>query len=315
VRLTGHGVAAFLQKHFSATPQSDRGVHGVLSDGSRVIDDPLVVLLPGGRGADINVHGGTWVVRSLLDLAEREGFQIEQHSIAAALPAARTEIGLCVLLAQKEAWERFKSAPRSPADIQAVLADETLWHLLNPPTVAIVGAANVGKSTLANQLFGQERSITADLPGTTRDWVGEIANIDGLPIMLIDTPGQRETADEIEQAAIARSRPRIAQAQCVVLVLDATRPLEPEQLPLLQAHPNAIRVANKCDQPWAWETPGIGAIRTVATTGDGLDELRRVIAGRFGCCEVVAGKARWWTERHKRVLIAGIKNLDPLAEI
>ena len=56
-------------------------------------------------------------------------------------------------------------------------------------TVAIVGPPNVGKSTLANRLFGQARSITADQPGTTRDWVGGVADIVGLAVTLVDTPG------------------------------------------------------------------------------------------------------------------------------
>src|SRR6185503_2714425 len=97
------------------------------------------------------------------------------------------------------------------------------WWMLHPPRVAIVGEANVGKSTLANQLFAQERSITADLPGTTRDWVGEVANVDGLPVTLVDTPGVRETADEVEREAIARSGEQVAAADLILLVLDATR--------------------------------------------------------------------------------------------
>ena len=128
------------------------------------------------------------------------------------------------------------------------MRDVSLDRLLGLPRVAIAGAANVGKSTLANQLFAQERSITADRAGTTRDWVGDVANVDGLAVMLLDTPGLRATGDPIERTAIARSRPQIEAADLVLLVLDAARPLEPEQRPLLDAFPDALRIANKADR-------------------------------------------------------------------
>src|SRR5690606_12064877 len=106
-------------------------------------------------------------------------------------------------------------------------------------------------STLANQLFAQERSITADLPGTTRDWVGEIANLDGLAVMLIDTPGLRMTDDLVEREAIERSGQQVRAADLVVVVLDASVPAA-EQLAHRQAHPNALIVVNKCDRA-AWD--------------------------------------------------------------
>jgi tRNA modification GTPase len=180
------------------------------------------------------------------------------------------------------------------------LADRSLIHLLHPPRVAIVGAANVGKSTLANQLFAQERSITADLPGTTRDWVGEIANLDGLAVMLVDTPGVRPTDDAIERAAIERSGRVVGQADLVLLVLDATRPLEPEQGPLLRIYPDSIQVVNKTDQQTASDWSGI---RTVATTGQGVDELRAAIRRRFlGDEPFDPTRPRWWTERQRAIL-------------
>src|SRR5262249_1921724 len=147
----------------------------------------------------------------------------------------------------------------------------------------------------ANQLFGQERSITADLPGTTRDWVGEIANINGLAVMLVDTPGLRQTQDEIEQAAIERSQAQIERSQLVVLVLDATRPLEPEQMPLNRAYTDAIRVINKSDKPRALEL--MSGIETVATDGEGIQQLCQAIAMHFGCDNLDVTRPRWWTLR------------------
>jgi tRNA modification GTPase len=331
VRFAGPATAEFLRRHFSKEIKPGRCVHGTLTDGARVIDDPVVVALPNG-GADVNVHGGPWVVRSVLELARRKGFDVHEpgegstpqeatdgdmpleREIAAQLPLARTELGIRVLLAQASAWEGFLANKiTNPSErserIRQILEDMSLWHLLHPPTVAIVGAANVGKSTLANQLFGQERSITADLAGTTRDWVGEIANVDGLPVMLMDTPGIRATEDAIEQTAIARSRQQIEGSQLVVLVLDATAPLEPEQSRLLAAYPQAIRVVNKSDRPSILNASSLDAIHTVATTGKGVNELRRAIAKYFGCAEMDPGQPRWWTERQRMMLERGITTL------
>ena len=144
-----------------------------------------------------------------------------------------------MLLNQPAAWQK-------EFDAAAMLKDMTLWRLLHPPKIAIIGEPNVGKSTLANRLFGQQRSITADVPGTTRDWVGEMADIGGLPAMLIDTPGLRETDDPIERGAISASGEKIREADLLIEVLDATWP-RPVSLP--ENAEGRIVVINKIDQP------------------------------------------------------------------
>jgi small GTP-binding protein len=333
VRLIGPAVPEFLRDHFSKEPKAGRCVHGILSDGPRIIDDPVIVWLPENAAADVNQHGGTWVVRSMLDLAVKCGFEIVEpkagepaldgadggtlleREVAAHLPLARTELALRALLAQVRAWERLQTGSPTPGKIRQVLADNSLMHLLHPPSVAIVGAANVGKSTLANQLFGQERSITADIAGTTRDWVGEIANVNGLPVMLVDTPGLRTTDDAIEHAAIERGRARIEMAELIVLVLDATRPLEPDQAPLLNAYPRASIVVNKCDRSRAWEELEKAAIHTAAITGQGVDDLRRAIAGYFGCADVDAEAPRCWTQRQREILFRAVDDITALEEL
>jgi small GTP-binding protein len=304
VRLRGEAVGGFLAKHFSKQVAADRCVYGELRDGQAVIDDAVAVRH--GGFVDLNVHGGVWVVRSVLEMAKREGFEILDSSlemmdgdsvlekeVAGALPMARTELALRVLLNQPEAW-------RKRFDAAKVLDDKSLWWLLNPPRVAIVGVPNAGKSTLANQLFARERSITADVPGTTRDWVGEMANIDGLMVMLVDTPGIRATQDQIEHRAIEGSREQVATADLVVLVLDHTQP-PGGQVELVRQYKDALIVANKVDRPGLWDV-GNDAIGTVATAGQGLDRLRKAIRRRFGCDNLDPGKARWWTERQREIL-------------
>ncbi len=180
-----------------------------------------------------------------------------------------------------------------------ILADRALFWLLHPPRVAIIGTANVGKSTLANQLFARERVITADRPGTTRDWVGEIADINGLAVMLVDTPGVRETSDALERQAIALSQPVVEQADLVIVVLDPTQPMNPEQSGLLERFPDAIKVTNKSDRG---SLPIEGAIQTVAVSGRGIDELRHRIAAHFNCDEIEINRPRIWTERQRKEL-------------
>jgi len=317
VRVAGHGVARFLKAHFRGTPKPLRPVHGDLVDGDRLIDDPVVVLGADESFADINLHGGPWVVRSVLDLVQRAGFEIGsldadidsdapiEREILTHLPHATTELAIRSLLAQKRAWEPLQRGPIDPAEAKRILADRSLHWLLRPPRVAIVGAANVGKSTLANQLFAQKRSITADLPGTTRDWVGETANLNGLAVQLLDTPGLRQTCDPIEAAAIERSREQIRAADLVVLVLDASRALQSEQAPLLQRFKDALRVLNKCDLPRKYTVQG--ALEVVATSGGGVDRLIAAILSRFDNPQIDPERPRCWTER-QRALLRGAEN-------
>ena len=336
VRLRGPRVKPFLESHFSKKPAIGRCVHGELRDADRVIDDPVVVLCD-EQTADVNLHGGVFIVRSMLELARREGFEVLEHRTGAAappeafdvgselglevlahLPLAQTELGVRMLLAQEQAWAQLKrraasgEAGAALAELRDVLADAALRNMLDPPTVAIVGGANVGKSTLANQLFGQERSITADVPGTTRDWVGEIANLDGLPVMLVDTPGLRATDDEIERSAIEQSRPQVARASLVVLVLDATLPPGDEQFELVDRYAPPLLVVNKCDRRHAWNLHEIDAIRTIATTGAGVDELRKSIVRTLcGHAPIEVDRARCWTTRQREIVERAIRNADP----
>jgi len=124
VRLVGPGVANFLSAHFSRPVTPGRTIHGQLTDGETVLDDPVVVLTPAGA-VDISVHGGPWVVQSVLELAKKEGFELSdvtdptisldamdganllEKEVNANHPLARTELGVRVLLHQAGAWAEF----------------------------------------------------------------------------------------------------------------------------------------------------------------------------------------------------------------
>ena len=109
--------------------------------------------------------------------------------------------------------------------------------------VAIVGAPNVGKSTLLNALLGEQRAIVSDIQGTTRDTIEDTLILDGILFRLIDTAGLRETSDTLENMGIERSRKAAEQAQIVIHLIDATNP----QPLSVQTQGTIIDVVNKSD--------------------------------------------------------------------
>ncbi|MGD0680836.1 MAG: tRNA uridine-5-carboxymethylaminomethyl(34) synthesis GTPase MnmE [Terracidiphilus sp.] len=158
-------------------------------------------------------------------------------------------------------------------------------------TLAIVGRPNVGKSSLFNCLVERERAIVTATPGTTRDTVSERISLEGIPLELVDTAGLREGLreglEEAEQLGIRRSREALADAALVVIVLDATEPMNDEERQLLAAVEGrpALVAVNKCDLirnlpeadrplPDCGDLP---ALATSALTGEGIAALRERI--------------------------------------
>jgi tRNA modification GTPase len=156
-------------------------------------------------------------------------------------------------------------------------------------SLALVGRPNVGKSSLFNRLVERDRAIVTATPGTTRDTVTERISLGGIPLDLVDTAGLREHAreslDEAEQLGMHRSREALADAELVLIVLDATEPVNDEDRDLLAAITGrpALAVINKCDlvetSSTATEIAGVPALRTSALTGAGIAELRERILG------------------------------------
>ena len=116
-------------------------------------------------------------------------------------------------------------------------------------TLAIVGRPNVGKSSLFNCLVERERAIVTATPGTTRDLVTETVSLGGIPVKLVDTAGMRRALDEAESLGIRKSIEALADADLVLVVLDASQPETDEDKPLLDQIENrtAIVVENKSD--------------------------------------------------------------------
>ena len=148
-------------------------------------------------------------------------------------------------------------------------------------SLAIVGRPNVGKSSLFNRLVQRDRAIVTASPGTTRDLVTERVSLDGIPLELIDTAGLRDAVDEAETIGITKSREAMAEADIVLLVLDATAPLHPEDEAAIAAHttrPLLIAV-NKRDLISTASLPmhPHRTIETSALTGEGIAALREAI--------------------------------------
>lgn len=159
--------------------------------------------------------------------------------------------------------------------------------------VALVGRPNVGKSSLLNALLRSDRAIVTPVAGTTRDVIAEAAEIDGIPITLVDTAGIAETTDLIERLGIERSRRAMASATAAVLVLDGSRPPDPDDLAIAGllrdrgaggAGGFVVVAANKRDLPERADQsavlallPGCPVVALSSVTGDGLGDLESAL--------------------------------------
>jgi len=180
--------------------------------------------------------------------------------------------------------------------------------------VAIIGAPNVGKSSLLNAISGEDRAIVTDIAGTTRDVLEAHINIRGCKVNLLDTAGIRSSEDVVERLGVERSLNALDKADLVFLVLDGSRPLTNEDLEIidLARDKNIICLINKCDLPQIkLEIPHFEHIIHVsATSGGGLDELFSIIASRYSRGELASNKPIITNERHKECLIRANGFLD-----
>lgn len=150
---------------------------------------------------------------------------------------------------------------------------------------AIVGRPNVGKSSLLNELLGQDRAIVSPLPGTTRDTIEATADIRGLPVIFVDTAGLRAAADAVEEEGVRRSERALEQAELILHVLDAAEPLTSEDDRLLArlAGRKRLLVRNKIDQPVRLVLPtdaGAPVVDVSCLTGAGVEDLKDAIRAR-----------------------------------
>jgi tRNA modification GTPase len=170
--------------------------------------------------------------------------------------------------------------------------------------IAIVGKPNVGKSSLFNALAGADRAIVTAIPGTTRDLVTEAIDLDGLRATLVDTAGLRSTTDIVEAEGVARSKQAHAVADLTLVVLDRSQPLDAGDRDVMSqtTDRNRLIAENKADLPPApRECDVTDAVPVSATTGAGLDELRRRISAALDV-DLLADRPAITNARHIALL-------------
>jgi len=191
-------------------------------------------------------------------------------------------------------------------------------------TLAIVGRPNVGKSSLFNQLVERERAIVTATPGTTRDLVTETVAIGGIPVNLVDTAGLRRALDEAESIGIRKSLEALADADLVLVVLDASQPHSSDDEELLKqvAGRRVIVVENKIDLVPEQVAAGVhpcpseraSAQRHVATSalsGLGIPQLREEILRHLGGEAGSQPETGFLTNlRHEKLICESLSALD-----
>lgn len=188
--------------------------------------------------------------------------------------------------------------------------------------VCIAGKPNVGKSSLLNSLLGEERVIVTPVPGTTRDVIEESINLGGLPVVLWDTAGIRETKDQVEKIGVEFSLRRLGEAEATLVVLDGSAPLSGEDRAVIAAmkEKKGLVVINKNDlsqkldaHELAEQAPGLAVFSVSAKNGAGLEELkqalRKLLLGAYSEMPVVINNLR-----HKAALERTQENLAAAVE-
>ena len=182
--------------------------------------------------------------------------------------------------------------------------------------VAITGRPNVGKSRLFNGLVKSERAIVTEVPGTTRDTLSESIDLGGVPVVLTDTAGLRETSDNVESLGIERTHRAMGDADLVLLVLDGSNQLGPEDEELLNqtADTRRLVVMNKSDlpsfQPLARCVEGVEAINVSARTGEGFSALHSAMLAKLNSAGAENGSLLITNARHYDLLCSAKRELE-----
>ncbi|MEP6920378.1 MAG: tRNA uridine-5-carboxymethylaminomethyl(34) synthesis GTPase MnmE [bacterium] len=179
------------------------------------------------------------------------------------------------------------------ADLSLLAETFQVGHFLRDGLkVAIIGRPNVGKSSVFNRLLSSERAIVTEVAGTTRDTLTEPINLHGVPVMLTDTAGVRESLDRIEKIGVERTQQAMVDADLVLVVIDGSMALTREDhdvLSQVESSPHVV-VCNKSDVPSynilldpSASNPTI--VKVSAVTDQGMDQLRAAILAAFGLWE------------------------------
>lgn len=280
------------------------------------IDEGLAIQF-NDETAQLMPHGGPRVVQHLLqqltqnlactydNAPDTQSLYPEAESpieadLLDAIAKAQSPAAIDLLAQQPNQWRSLlqqvgqaKNSFANEQRQQISRRSQTLNQLIMPPTVVVAGPANVGKSTLTNALVGKRISIVADLPGTTRDWVGGIVELNdtnnpdqAIAVNWLDTPGLRDSDDAIEQRAIVLAKQQIEHANVLVAIRDPNLPWPDAQS--LPRDPD-LYVINKVDDA---EQPTSDAgrsqdhpLRISASNQRNLDHLQSSVIHRLRLSE------------------------------
>jgi tRNA modification GTPase len=311
-----HGIALYFPAPHSYTGEHVLELQG---HGGAVIVEALVrrALELGARRAQAGEFTQRAYLNGKLDLAQAEAvadlidatsesaaraalrslegeFSIQVRALGAQLAALRVQVEAAIDFADEELDVLPDSSLREPLQaaarqLSALLAKSTQGRLLTEGmTIVIAGPPNAGKSTLLNRLAGHEAAIVTALPGTTRDLLRELIQLDGMPLHLIDTAGLRALAgDAIEAEGIRRAEAAMVGADRILFVIDAAADAGAgayaAELSRLPAGVPVTVVLNKIDLGAQAAAPeGIESIRLSARTGEGIDGLRSHLKSSMG---------------------------------
>lgn len=315
--------------------------HGGMVASKKVLE---AVLQAGARSATAGEFTFRAFMNGKLDLAQAEAVQRlisakNEHAFAAAGRHLEGRLSqkirgfqeaLIARAAILEAWVDFPDEGLEFASKEEVLGD--LQGILNQMkllletfhegrkleiglNLCIAGPPNAGKSSLMNALLDQERAIVTPIAGTTRDLIQEDLILNGLHFKLMDTAGIRDTEEVVEKEGIRRSKKAIEEADLILLVLDASKPIEKAEHQLLSTLPpeKTIIVWNKIDLLSSDfpEKVFLHEVRISAKEKEGLADLKREIdqivwkRGAPSKDEVLLSSLR-----HKEALQKAIQSLE-----
>jgi small GTP-binding protein len=312
IQLHGDAVVGTLERLTGRVNWNDRRAYLV---NFANIDEGLGVLV-NNHTAQLMPHGGPRVVQRLLQhlTAElgcaydatpdpREIYPEADSPIEAdmldAIAKATSPAAIDLLSQQAYLWRGLlqqAGGVSRESRKQIVERSIILNHLLNPPTVVVAGPANVGKSTLTNALMGKAMSIVADLPGTTRDWVGGLVELSAsndaqqaIAVNWLDTPGLRDSDDTVEQRAIQLAKQQIEQADVLITMRDRDQPWPDAKA--LPRKPD-LWVINKVDDAQKPDDhAGLSSASPLAISAIKeihLDRLQSIVIGRLGLDDLLS---------------------------
>ena len=304
----------FMATHKTYTRQDivEINCHGGFWGLQRVLE---VVLREGARAALPGEFTKRAFLSGRIDLAQAEavldiiqaktdeGLRLAEEQLRGGLSKEVTGLreGLLTILAPIEAYLDFPDEDidspstdkvgtvlrRAVATVERLIGAYEEGELYRDGVrVAIVGKANVGKSSLFNQLLGRGRAIVTTIPGTTTDVIEESVNLSGLLVRLIDMAGLREARNEVEREGVRLARGKLSEAHLVIFVVDRSSPLEDQDRNIFHEiqEKRKLLVLNKIDLSPCLATEAIRkemGIKDVycisALNGDGIEGLKRGI--------------------------------------